>query len=125
MVFVIEGTGDKRRIVSVGTSEQLYALSPGQEFRTAKTEPWPGWPKREIHWDEALQTELHEPYPLSPEELAAKADAEAEARLLRDTLLLKGFEIIVREIDYLRPADKPARAAFTALLDRLRSYREG
>jgi hypothetical protein len=124
VVFVIEGTGDKRRIVSVGTSEALYQLAAGQEFRTAKTVPWPGWPKREMHWDEALQTELHEPYPLSPEEATAQADADAEARLLSDTVLLKAFEVIVREIDYLRPADKPARAAFEILKSRLLMYRE-
>ena len=125
MVLVIEGMGDKRRIVSVGHSETQYALAVGQEFRTAKTVPWPGWPKREMHWDEVLQTELHEPYPLSAEELAAKADAEAEERLLRDTLLLKAIEIIVREIEYLRPIAKPTQSAFTALIDRLRSYRKG
>jgi hypothetical protein len=121
---VIEGTGDKRRIVSVGTSEALYELAAGQEFRTAKTEPWPGWPKREMHWDEKLQTELHEPYPLSAEELAAKLDAEAEARMLNDKLTLRAIEIIVREIEYLRPEAKPRQPAFQALIDKLLSYRE-
>jgi hypothetical protein len=124
VVFVIEGTGDKRRIVSVGTSEALYTLAAGQEFRTAKTEPWPGWPRREMHWDEVLQTEVHEPYPLPAEELAAKLDAEAEARLLRDLQMLKAIEIIVREIEYLRPDAKPRQPAFQALIDKLQSYRE-
>ncbi len=123
MVLVVEGTGNKRRIVGVGFSETQYTLAPSQEFRTAKTNPWPGWPKREIHWDELLQTEVHEPYPLTAEELAVKADAEAEAKMSADRQLLKAIEIIVAEIEYLRPVTKPIQPAFQALIDRLRSYR--
>lgn len=125
MVLVIEGTGDKRRIVSVGTSEALYTLSPGQEFRTIPTELWQGWRKSEIHWDEKAQAIVAEPYPLSAEELAAKLDAEAEARLVKDLQMLKAIELIVREIEYLRPDAKPRQPAFQALIDKLQSYREG
>lgn len=120
MVLVVEGTGDKRRIVSVGNSQALYVLEPGQVFREAE---WLGWRKAEVHWDEKLQAVIPEPYPLSAEELAARADAEAEARLLADKRILKAIEIIVREIEYLRPGTKPRQPEFQALIDKLLEYR--
>ena len=123
MVLVVEGSGEKRRIVSVGTSENLYTLQPGQEFRAFPAEMWQGWRKSEIHWDETLQAIVPEPYPLSAEELADKLEAEADARMLADRKMLKAFEIIIREIEYLRPLTEPRQPEFQALIDKLREYR--
>jgi len=123
MKLVVEGTGQFRRIVSVGADSTIYELQPGQEIRQIPNEAWGDWRKSEIHWDELAQQIVVAPYPLSPEEAAAKAEAEAEARMMADAKLLKAIEIIVAEIEYLRPAGKPRQAAFQELIDRLRAYR--
>ena len=123
MVLVVEGSGDKRRIVSIGQLEAAYNLAPGQEFRHVTIEPWPGYRKADIHWDETLQAIVPTPYPLSAEELADKLEVEAEARMLADRRMLKAFEIIIREIEYLRPEAKPRQPEFQSLIDKLREYR--
>ena len=122
MVLVVEGGGDKRRIVSIGQLEAAYNLAPGQEFRHVTIEPWPGYRKADIHWDETLGL-VPTPYPLSAEELADKLEAESEARMQKDQQMLKALEIIVREIEYLRPEAKPRQPEFQALIDKLREYR--
>ena len=122
MVLVVKGSGEKRRIVSVGTSEASYTLTAGQEFRTVPAELWQGWRKSEIHWDEKLGI-VSTPYPLSAGEVADKLEAEAEARMQADRRMLKAFEIIIREIEYLRPEAKPRQPEFQALIDKLREYR--
>jgi hypothetical protein len=125
MQLVIEGIGQFRRIVSVGVDSPIYELKSGQEIRHISDEAWGGWRRSEIHWDELSQKIIIMPYPLSPEELAEKAEAEAEVRMMADAKLLKAIEIIVAEIEYLRPEAKPRQATFQALIDKLRAYRGG
>ena len=123
MQIVVEGTGEARRIVSVGMDSVVYTLKPGQELR--HIESWGGWRKCDVHWNETLQKVIESPYPPTPEEAAAKLEEEAEARMTADRKILRALEVIVAEIEYLRPAGKPRQDAFQALIDKLRSYREG
>ncbi len=98
MVLVVEGTGDKRRIQSVGTSEQMYTLSIGQEFRHIPDVAWQGWRKADIHWDETLQAIVPQPYPLTP--------AEAAAEKFRATMVLEKFaKVLLLELDAIRAGE--------------------
>lgn len=106
MVLVIEGTGDKRRIVSVGTSEALYKLAEGQEFRTVPTELWQGWRKSDIHWDEKAQAIVPEPYPLSAEEIKKQEDTRKQQDLLSADNLLKRLESLEARVTALEEAAK-------------------
>lgn len=59
-----------------------------------------------------------DPAPRTPEEQAAYEDMLAEAKFRNR--VLKAVKVIVREIEYLRPADKPRQTAFQALIDKLK-----
>ena len=104
MVLVIEGTGDKRRIVSVGTSEALYKLTAGQEFRILPIKLWQGWRKSEIHWDEKAQAIVPEPYPLTAEEVKILEDTSKQQELLSADNLLKRFELLEARVTTLEAA---------------------
>ena len=70
MQLVVEGTAQFRRIISVGIDGHVYILGPDQAIRTVAD--WGGRRKSECHWDETNQVIVDKPYPLTPEELAAK-----------------------------------------------------
>ena len=108
MVLVIEGTGNKRRIVSVGTSEALYKLTVGQEFRTVAIELWQGWRKSDIHWDEVKRTIVPEPYPLTAEEAKTLEDTHKQQELLSADNLLKRLELLEARVKALEAAKEIA-----------------
>ena len=68
--LVVKGQGQFRRIISVGVDGHQYTLGPDQAIRTIAD--WGGRRKSECHWDETNQVIVDKPYPLTPEELAAK-----------------------------------------------------
>jgi hypothetical protein len=124
MILVVEGTGQFRKIISVGEDNCIYVLKENQGIRHIDKSEWGGWRKCDIHWDEVNQIIILAPYPLSPEEIAALIDAEADKRIMADNKIERALEIIVAEIEYLRPETKPRQSAFQALIDKLKAYRE-
>ncbi len=114
MVLVVEGTGNKRRIVSVGLAEEQYALTPGHEFRYIPAEAWQGWRKADIHWDEVLQAIVPQPYPLTP--------AEAAAEKFRITMVLEKFaKVLLLELNAIR-AGQPRPQEVIDFINAVKDY---
>jgi hypothetical protein len=114
MVLVVEGTGDKRRIVSVGITEWLYTLSAGQEFRTIPAEAWKGYRKADVYWNEKLKTIVLGAYPLSTEEAAKE-------KYLTTMVLEKFARVLLLELNAIR-AGQARPQEVTDFIDAVKDY---
>jgi hypothetical protein len=93
-----------------------YAADYVAACRPAGPEVEPGWT-----WDGAVYA-APVPEVLTAEQIEALRERLADQRLLNEGLL-RAIEIIIREIEYLRPATKPRQTAFQVLIERLQKIR--